>query len=83
MIINVWRNVCEEPINAWPLAVCDASTVKQEDYIVGELRHPFETVELYSLNHEAAHRHRWYYYPQMLKSEALLFKNYDSKGDQA
>lgn len=73
--INVWRPI-KGPLRDAPLAVCDASTIAPEDLIAADLIYPDKVTETYSFNYSPAHR--WYYYPQMLRDEALLFKCFDS-----
>jgi len=78
--INVWRSIDDvHPVLQQPLAVCDERSVAEEDRFLYELRFPNRTGENYSLRHSDAHR--WYYYPQMRKDEALVFKVYDKKED--
>jgi hypothetical protein len=71
-IINVWR-VIRGPVEATPLAVCDASSVAPEDLLPTEegVKH-----EVYQLRFER--RHRWYYFSRMRREEALILKCFDS-----
>ena len=80
-LINVWRNIAHEPVASHPLALCDAQTVRPEDLIVFELHYPDRIGENYFSKH--ASRHRWYYYPEMTRDEALLIKQWDSAGTLA
>jgi hypothetical protein len=73
--INVWRPI-RGPLEDSPLAVCDSSTLAPEDLIVCDLIYSDKITETYSIGHNLAHR--WYYYPQMQRNEALLFKGFDS-----
>jgi hypothetical protein len=73
--INVWRPI-KGPLRDAPLAVCDASTIAPDDLIAADLIYPDKITETYSFNYNPAHR--WYYYPKMLRDEALLFKCFDS-----
>ncbi len=86
-IVNVWRSMTG-PIEQWPLAVCDARTVKDElmHTIVRSAPHRAEPSFEYSRSSETRHAsydadHRWYYFPRMTRNEALLFKNYDTCTD--
>ena len=74
--INIWRSVTEAPLERFPLAVCDRTSIDPDDLI-------------YTMNVNApkpfnAHycrpntTHRWYYYSGMSKNEALVFTTYDS-----
>jgi hypothetical protein len=76
--INVWRPI-RGPLQDSPLAVCDSSTLAPEDLIVCDLIYADKITETYSIGHNPAHR--WYYYPDMQRNEALLFKGFDSDRD--
>ena len=41
-IINVWRNIAEEPVVTHPLALCDAQSVTPEDLVVFEIHYRTE-----------------------------------------
>ena len=63
----------------FPLALCDASSVVDEDLVsvprVSKDR--VGTVQMTTFNP----LHHWCYYPDMQMNEALLFKVYDSAND--
>lgn len=80
-IINVWRNIAEEPVATHPLALCDAQTVTPEDLSVFELHYADRVGENYFS--KQAPGHEWYYYPAMTRDEALLIKQWDSAGPLA
>lgn len=75
-VVNIWRSV-KGPIVDTPLAVCDARTVSARDLVASDIRYPDRTGEIYLFEH--SDRHRWYYYPEMDRHEALVFKQYDSQ----
>lgn len=75
-VVNIWRSI-KGPILDTPLAVCDARTVSVRDLVAGEIRYPDRTGEIYVFKH--SDRHRWHYYSEMDRSEALVFKQYDSQ----
>lgn len=75
-IVNIWRST-STPILDTPLAVCDARTVAASDLVSGEIRYPDRVGEIYLFEH--SDRHRWHYYPEMNRDEALVFKQYDSQ----
>ena len=77
-IIQVWRAI-NHPIQSNPLAVADARTVAFDDLQVAERRYPNRVGQTYRLRYNAAHR--WFYFPQMRRDEALVFKVYDSAKD--
>jgi hypothetical protein len=77
MIVNLWRNIRAEPLEKTPLAVCDATSVRDEDLVCLEQRFVDRTGENYLAHH--ASRQQWYYYPKMKIDEVLLLKTWDSK----
>lgn len=81
MIVNVWRNICDTPVEVFPLAVCDARTATKEDLCVFEIHYEDRIGENYFAAHSP--RHQWHYYPKMRREEALLIKCWDSRSDAA
>lgn len=77
-IIQVWRAI-NQPIQANPLALADAQSVAMDDLLVAERRYPHRVGQTYRLKHNS--NHRWYYFPEMRRDEALVFKVYDSEID--
>lgn len=77
-IINLWRNIVEQPVEVNPLALCDASTVSPEDLVVFEIHYADRIGENYFAKHNK--NHDWYYFDKMTKNEALLIKQWDSHG---
>jgi hypothetical protein len=77
-IIQVWRPI-NQPIQANPLALADAKTVQMEDLIVAERRYPHRVGQTYRLKYSP--NHRWFYFPEMTRDEAVVFKVYDSEKD--
>jgi hypothetical protein len=75
-IVNVWRSIKGRVLDT-PLALCDARTVSARDLVTSEVRYPRRTGEIYLLTH--ASRHRWSYFSEMDRDEALVFKQYDSQ----
>jgi hypothetical protein len=74
-IIQVWRPIRRKVVID-PLAICDARTIPQEGFILLQRRYPHRTAEVYHIAHHPAHL--WYYFPQMTRDEALVFKVFDS-----
>jgi len=74
-IVNFWRPI-GGPVFQTPLAVCDARTIVSSDLLPSDLVYPDWTGETYSVAFNP--RHRWYWYPHQLPSEATLLKIYDS-----
>lgn len=77
-IINVWRSIRGTVWNS-PLAFGDATTLAPSDLIASERRAHDRIGELQLVSWNSAHR--WYYYPEMMATEALLFKTFDSSQD--
>lgn len=80
-LINLWRNIAAQPVATHPLALCDSQTVAPEDLVVFEIHYQDRVGENYFAKH--ADRHRWFYFPEMASSEALLIKQWDSAGPLA
>lgn len=74
-IVNVWRPLVD-PVEDYPLALCDARTLKPTDLVDTERRARDHTGEIQLALHNPAQR--WYYYPDMRPDEVLLFKTFDS-----
>jgi len=76
--INVWRPI-RGPVEESPLAVCDARSMVQQDFVETDLKYRDRAGEVYSIAFNP--NHRWFYYPEMRRDEALLLKCYDSAED--
>ena len=76
--INVWRPI-RGPVESSPLAVCDARSIAADDFVPSDLIYPDKIGETYRFKHNP--NHRWFYFPQMERNEAILLKCYDSKED--
>jgi len=74
-IIQVWRPIRRKVVID-PLAICDARSVPQEGFVVLQRRYPNRTAEVYHIAYTP--RHIWYYFPEMERHEALIFKVFDS-----
>jgi hypothetical protein len=77
-IINLWRPI-RGPVRDFPLAVCDASTVRFDDLVAADHIYRHRVGETYQVLYNPAHR--WFYVPEMRTDEALLLKCYDSRTD--
>ena len=73
--INVWRPI-RGPLLRSPLALCDASTLSEENLVGSDLRYPDRTGETYAVTYNPDQR--WYYFPRMQADEAVLIRCYDS-----
>jgi hypothetical protein len=77
-IIQVWRPI-NQPVRSNPLAIADARSIAMDDLIVAERRYPHRVGQTYRLKYNP--KHRWFYFPEMRRDEALVFKVYDSEKD--
>lgn len=77
-IIQVWRAI-KGPILSHPLAIADARSLAPGDLLVAERRYPDRVGQTYRVKYNPAHR--WFYFPQMRRDEALVFKVFDSEKD--
>jgi hypothetical protein len=77
-IIQVWRPI-RHPVETYPLAICDARSVKFDDFVIAERRYPNRVGQTYSVKYNP--NHVWYWFPRMRRIEALVFKVYDSLKD--
>jgi hypothetical protein len=77
---NVWRAISAPPQDV-PLALCDARSVEPDDLIVAdavfdEAGKPEWSFEGWVVAHNLAHR--WHWFSDMNRDEALVFKTNDS-----
>ncbi|BAY21407.1 hypothetical protein NIES2100_11610 [Calothrix sp. NIES-2100] len=77
-IINVWRGI-GETIQESPLAVCDAQSIARTDLVASDLVYRDRVGETYAITYNP--QHKWYYFPQMQRNEALFIKCFDSAED--
>src|SRR6516165_346762 len=82
---NIWRALSPPPQDV-PLAVCDARSVTAADLIAADAvfdspGKPEWSFEGLLLAHAATHR--WHWFPDMHRDEALIFKTHDSDRGRA
>lgn len=82
---NVWR-VLSDPPQDVPLALCDARSITGRELIRADAIFDSPdgndwSFEGYVIGHEAAHR--WHWFPDMARDEAIIFKTHDSRADVA
>jgi hypothetical protein len=75
-IVNIWRSIGGKIVDT-PLALCDARSISVKDLVVTDLIYRDRSGELYLV--QESPRHRWAYFSEMDRSEALVFKQYDSQ----
>jgi hypothetical protein len=73
--INVWRPI-SGPLLRSPLALCDATTLSEENLLGSDLRYPDRTGETYAVTYNPGQR--WYYFPKMQADEVVLIRCFDS-----
>ena len=78
-IIQVWRPI-RGKVLADPLGICDGRSIPQTGFILVQRRYKDRTGEVYHIAHSPAHV--WFYFPQMERHEALVFKVFDSDPSQ-
>jgi len=74
-IIQVWRPI-RGNVYADPLAISDGRSIPREGFILNTRRYKDRTAETYHIAYNP--RHEWFYFPEMTRNEALVFKVYDS-----
>jgi hypothetical protein len=76
--INVWRPI-SGPVRESPLAVCDSKSIAPEDFVAVDFVYPDKVGETYAFTYNP--NHRWYFFPELQREEAILLKCYDSAED--
>jgi hypothetical protein len=79
-VVNIWRSIAG-PIVDTPLAVCDARSVLGDDLVAAEIRYQTRSGEIYLSKYNPLHR--WVYFSEMNRNEALVFKQFDSDASVA
>jgi len=77
-IIQVWRPI-RFPVETNPLAMADARTLAPSDMIISERRAPGRIGQTYAIRYNP--NHKWFWFPQMRREEAYVFKVFDSLKD--
>jgi hypothetical protein len=78
-IIQVWRPI-RGKVLVDPLGICDGRSIPRKGFILVERRYKDRTGEVYHIAHNPTHQ--WFYFPQMERHEALVFKVFDSDGEK-
>jgi hypothetical protein len=74
-VINAWKPI-RGPVESHPLAVCDARSIRPQDWVPTDLIYRDRKGEVYSMTFHPAHR--WFYFPNMTSDEVMMLKCYDS-----
>jgi hypothetical protein len=75
---NVWRPIVG-PVRMFPLGLVDAASIAPEDLVIADLVYEDRTGEIHHGRYNPDHR--WFYFPEMRREEAVLIKCYDSATD--
>ena len=77
-IVQVWRPI-RLPVESFPLAICDAQSVSDDDLVVSERRYQHRVGQTYAITYNP--HHKWFWFPRMRRDEAIVFKVFDSEKD--
>jgi hypothetical protein len=77
-IVQVWRPI-RHPVESFPLAICDARSVAEDDLVISERRYAHRVGQTYAITYNP--NHKWFWFPRMRREEAIVFKVYDSLKD--
>jgi hypothetical protein len=77
-VIQVWRPI-NKPVEREPLAIADGRSIGREELVPSARIYPDRVGEVYHITHNP--NHRWYYFSNMQRDEAIVFKCYDSATD--
>lgn len=77
-VVQTWRPI-NHPVEREHLAIADARSMGMKEMIPSARIYPDRRGEVYHSTFNPAHR--WYYFPNMQRNEALIFKCFDSEKD--
>jgi hypothetical protein len=77
-IVQTWRPI-RHPVQREPLAIADARSIGTKELIVSKRIYPNRVGETYHMTFNP--EHLWYYFPDMQRHEAMVFKTFDSERD--
>jgi hypothetical protein len=77
-VIQTWRPI-RHPVQREPLAIADARSVGKKELITSKRIYPDRVGETYHMTYNP--EHVWYYFPNMTRDEAIVFKCFDSALD--
>ena len=77
-IVQVWRPI-RLPVETFPLAICDARSVSDDDLVISERRYQHRVGQTYAITFNP--NHKWFWFPRMRRDEAIVFKVFDSEKD--
>ena len=76
-LCSIWKPL-KGPVQDWPLALCDASSIEKEDLVPCDIVSSTEVTENVILHFNSGQR--WHYLSNQLPSELLVFRQIDSLG---
>ena len=77
-VVQTWRPT-NKPVQREHLAIADARSMSTEELIPSARVYPDRRGEVYHSTYNPAHR--WYFFPNMQRNEAIVFKTFDSARD--
>jgi hypothetical protein len=77
-VVQVWRPI-RKPVQREPLAIADARSLGTKELIASARVYPNRVGETYHMTFNPGHL--WYYFPNMQRNEAIVFKTFDSAKD--
>src|SRR5215467_1181987 len=77
-VVQTWRPI-NKPVQREPLAIADARSIGTVELIPSARVYPTRVGEVYHMTFNP--EHRWYYFPNMRRDEAMVFKCFDSETD--
>ncbi|KAF4974784.1 hypothetical protein FZEAL_8361 [Fusarium zealandicum] len=77
-LVNVWRPLNKNPVEAFPLAVASSASVEDKDVIPVEHRYP-DGYQGWTAAIQQNPEQKWYYLSGMTGSERLLLECFDSE----
>ncbi len=78
--VNIWMPILHS-VEESPLAMVDMTSAQAADFHKLKLIYPDRVGELAAISYNPDHR--WYFFPNMTPSEAILLKVYDSRSPGA
>jgi hypothetical protein len=77
-VVQTWRPI-NRPVEREPLAIADGRSMGTKELIPSARIYPDRRGEVYHSTYNP--EHVWYYFPNMQRNEALVFKTFDSEKD--
>jgi hypothetical protein len=77
-IVQTWRPI-RHPVETFPLAIADATSLAPDDLVISERRYPNRIGQTYAITYNPGHR--WFWFPRQRRNEAIVFKVFDSEKD--